>query len=158
MRKIELKQQCRTSIVVRLNAFGGPLRPRSKRDRTSNHVQFAAKYGSFAMAALKPHTAITSLNRAGQTALANRQADSCTAGNGVTGRFLKLSDALANGAWRERKRIGRFLHLPRTRSTGSPTLGRSWMVPPGRLVAKQSIPLRLGLLVTGMVLPLTVFA
>jgi two-component sensor histidine kinase len=31
-------------------------------------------------------------------------------------------------------------------------------VPPGRFVTKQSIPLRLGLLITGMVLPLTVFA
>jgi len=37
-------------------------------------------------------------------------------------------------------------------------MGRRWMVPPGRLLAKQSIPVHLGLLVTGMVLPLTVFA
>jgi two-component sensor histidine kinase len=68
----------------------------------------------------------------------------------VTGRFLKLSDALANGAWRERKRIARFLpiHAP----------ARCWPVPPGRLLAKRSIPVRLGLLVTGMVLPLTVLA
>jgi hypothetical protein len=43
MRKIELKQQCRASIVVRLNAFGGNWDARSKRDRTSNHVQFVAK-------------------------------------------------------------------------------------------------------------------
>jgi two-component sensor histidine kinase len=76
----------------------------------------------------------------------------------VTGRFLKLSDALANGAWRERKRIGRFLHFPRTRTNPAPAMGQRWTVPPGRLLAKQSIPVRLGLLVTGMVLPLTVFA
>ena len=76
----------------------------------------------------------------------------------MTGRFLKLSDALANGAWRERKRIGRFLHFPRTRASPAPAMGQRWTAPPGRLLAKQSIPVRLGLLVTGMVLPLTVFA
>jgi two-component sensor histidine kinase len=70
----------------------------------------------------------------------------------VTGRFLKLSDALANGAWRERKRIARFLPIH------APAMGRCWPVPPGRLLAKRSIPVRLGLLVTGMVLPLTVLA
>ena len=69
-----------------------------------------------------------------------------------TGRFLNPSDALAKCAWRERKRIGRFLHLPRMRSSRAPAMGLR------RLLAKQSIPLRLGLLVTGMVLPLTVFA
>ena len=76
----------------------------------------------------------------------------------MTGRFLKLSDALANGAWRERKRIDHFLRFPRTRPSRAPAMGRRWTVPPGRLLAKQSIPVRLGLLVTGMVLPLTVFA
>ena len=67
----------------------------------------------------------------------------------MTGRFLKLSDALVNGAWRERKRIARFLPIH------APAMGRT--VPP-RLLAKQFIPVRLGLLVAGMVLPLTVFA
>ena len=78
----------------------------------------------------------------------------------MTGRFLKLSDALVNGAWRERKRkrIDHFLRFPRTRPSRAPAMGRRWTVPPGRLLAKQSIPVRLGLLVTGMVLPLTVFA
>ena len=37
-----------------------------------------------------------------------------------TGRFVKLSDALAKRAWRERKRIGRFLHLPRPRPSRVP--------------------------------------
>jgi two-component sensor histidine kinase len=37
-------------------------------------------------------------------------------------------------------------------------MDRRWTLPRGRLLAKQSIPVRLGLLVTGMVLPLTVFA
>jgi two-component sensor histidine kinase len=70
----------------------------------------------------------------------------------LTGRFLKLSDVLANRAWRQRKRIGRFL------PSRAPAMGRCGTVPRGRLLAKQSIPVRLGLLVTGMVLPLTVFA
>ena len=70
----------------------------------------------------------------------------------MTGRFLKLSDALANGAWRKRNRIPRFLPIR------APTMGRRWTVPAGRLLAKQSVPVRLGVLVTGMVLPLTILA
>src|SRR6516165_10375301 len=69
----------------------------------------------------------------------------------MTGRFLKLSDALANGAWRKRNRIPRFLPIR------APVMGRG-TAPLGRALAKQSVPVRLGLLVTGMVLPLTILA
>src|SRR5262249_26719070 len=64
----------------------------------------------------------------------------------------------ANHAWRARTRIVPFLHLPRTRPSRAPTMGRRWTVPAGRLLAKQSVPARLGVLVTGMVLPLTILA
>ena len=37
-------------------------------------------------------------------------------------------------------------------------MGRRWTVPAGRLLTKQSVPVRLGVLVTGMVLPLTLLA
>ena len=75
----------------------------------------------------------------------------------LTGRFLKLSDALSNRAGRERKHIGGLPYFTRTRPS-PPGMDRVRTVPPRRLLAKQSIPVRLGLLVAGVVLPLTIFA
>jgi hypothetical protein len=82
MRKIELKQQCRTSIVVRLNAFGGPLGHAIKARSHLYSCSICGQVRLLAMAALKPHTAITSSNRAGQTAL-NMSALSAKATNFV---------------------------------------------------------------------------
>ena len=76
----------------------------------------------------------------------------------LSGRFLKLSDALPNRAWRTRNHFGRLLHLAITRPSNATAMDRVRTVSPTRLLAKQSIPVRLGLLVAGVVLPLTIFA
>jgi two-component sensor histidine kinase len=76
----------------------------------------------------------------------------------LTGRFLKFSDALANRAWRERKHSSRRLFPAGARPSRVPATGQYMTVPRAQLFAKKSIPLRLGLLVAGVVLPLTIFA
>jgi hypothetical protein len=60
MRKIELKQQYRASIAVRLNAFGGDCDARSKRDRTSDHIQFVANLRLLRHASSQTRAAIAS--------------------------------------------------------------------------------------------------
>src|SRR4029077_6083992 len=76
----------------------------------------------------------------------------------LTGRFRKMSDALANRNWRERKHNNRAFYHAVTRPGHTPAMDGSRAVPRGPLFAKQSIPIRLSLLVDGVVLPLTLFA
>jgi two-component sensor histidine kinase len=76
----------------------------------------------------------------------------------LTGRFRKMSDALANRNWRERKHNSRTVYHAAMRPGHTPAMDRSRAAPRGPLFAKQSIPIRLSLLVAGVVLPLTIFA